>query len=87
MVALLTVTSVETLKQRLGALAWQRLHTTGIWVVWAIFFLCLVDSVGRKATTHPVLAYHTFIVALLAGMVLRVLAARRRSATAKPSDA
>jgi sulfoxide reductase heme-binding subunit YedZ len=87
MVALLTVTSAETLKQRLGGLAWRRLHTTGIWVVWAIFFLCLVDSVGRKNTAHPVLAYHTFIAVLLAGMALRVFAARRRSAAAKPAGA
>jgi hypothetical protein len=36
-----------------AAVEW-RLHTTGIWVVWAIFFLCLVDSVGRKSTAHPV---------------------------------
>jgi DMSO/TMAO reductase YedYZ heme-binding membrane subunit len=79
MVGLLTITSVEALKRRLGRTTWQRLHTTGIWVVWAIFFLCLVDSVGRKTTTHPVLAYHTFIAVLLLGMGLRVLAARRRS--------
>lgn len=86
MVALLTITSVEALKQRLGPIAWQRLHTTGIWVVWAIFFLCLVDSVGRKTTAHPVLAYHTFIAVLLLGMGLRVLAARRRRASPTPSS-
>ncbi len=85
LVALLTITSVEALKQRLGPTAWQRLHTTGIWVVWAIFFLCLVDSVGRKTTAHPVLAYHAFIAVLLLGMGLRVVAARRRRAAAIPS--
>lgn len=77
LVALLTITSLESLKQRLGPIAWHRLHTTGIWVVWAIFFLCLVDSVGRKATAHPVLAYYAFIVVLLLGMAMRVFAARR----------
>jgi len=82
LVALLTITSVEALKRWLGPIAWQRLHTTGIWVVWAIFFLCLVDSVGRKTTAHPVLAYHTFIAVLLLGMGLRVVAARRRRAAA-----
>lgn len=85
MVALLTVTSVEALKRRLDPNAWRRLHTTGIWVVWAIFFLCLVDSVGRKTTAHPVLAYYAFIAVLLLGMGLRVFAARRRNATAMPS--
>ena len=81
MVGLLTITSAEAAKRRLGPVAWQRLHTTGIWVVWAIFFLCLVDSVGRKTTAHPWLAYYTFIAVLLLGMGLRVLAARGRRAS------
>jgi hypothetical protein len=80
LVALLTLTSLESLKQWLGLVAWQRLHTTGIWVVWAIFFLCLVDSVGRKTTNHPILAYYTFIAVLVFGMGLRLFAARRRVA-------
>ncbi len=78
LVALLTITSLEALKRRLGDIVWKRLHTTGIWVVWAIFFLCLVDSVGRKSTAHPVLAYYTFIAVLLVGLTLRIAAARRR---------
>jgi len=78
MVALLTVTSMDALKERLGATAWHRLHTTGIWVVWTIFFLCLVDSVGRKTTAHPVLAYYLFIAVLLFGLALRIAVARRR---------
>ena len=79
LVALLTITSLEALKQRLGPVVWRRLHATGIWVVWAIFFLCLVDSVGRKATAHPMLAYHLFIGVLLVALAMRVAAARRRS--------
>ena len=85
LVALLTITSLEALKRRLGEIAWKRLHTTGIWVVWTIFFLCLVDSVGRKNTAHPVLAYYTFIAVLLLGLTLRIVAARRRSAEAMDS--
>ena len=81
-VVLLTITSAEALKRRLGPIAWQRLHTTGIWVVWGIFFLCLVDSVGRKTTAHPVLAYHAFIAVLLLGMSLRLVAVWRRHTTA-----
>jgi methionine sulfoxide reductase heme-binding subunit len=86
MVGLLTVTSLEALKQRLGATRWRRLHTAGIWVVWTIFFLCLVDSVGRKTTDHPVLAYHAFIAVLLLGLGLRAWAAwhRRVQAPATP---
>lgn len=87
LVALLTITSIDTLKQRLGPIAWQRLHTAGIWVVWSIFFLCLIDSVGRKNTNHPVLAYYLFIGALLVGLSLRVAAARRRKAELAPAVA
>jgi methionine sulfoxide reductase heme-binding subunit len=77
LVALMTLTSAEALRQRLGEVAWNRLHRTGIWFVWAVFFLCLVDSVGRKQTAHPVSAYYLFIAALLLGLGLRVAAARR----------
>ena len=76
LVALLTITSVQALRRRLGPVAWARLHRTGIWVVWTIFFLCLIDSVGRKETNHPVLAYYLFIAVLLAGLGLRWLAWR-----------
>jgi len=78
LVAAMTVTSLDALRRRLGQTAWKRLHTTGLWVVWAIFFLCLIDSVGRKATDHPVLMYHLFIAVLLLGLGLRVSAARQR---------
>ena len=76
LVGLLTLTSLDALKRQLSSAAWRRLHTTGIWVVWAIFFLCLVDSVGRKTTAHPFLAYYLFITVLLLTAGLR-LAARR----------
>lgn len=79
LVALLTVTSLASLKRWLGPLAWRRLHVIGIWVVWAIFFLCLVDSVGRKTTAYPFLAYHLFIGLLLIALGLRLWAARRRT--------
>lgn len=77
MVAALTITSFDLLRRRLSERAWQALHRTGIWLVWAIFFLCLVDSVGRKNTEYPFLAYHLFIAVLLAGAALRIVAARR----------
>lgn len=78
LVAAMTVTSLDALHRRLGPVAWKRLHTTGLWVVWSIFFLCLVDSVGRKATDHPVLMYYLFIAVLVFGLGLRVSAAARR---------
>ncbi len=81
-VALLTATSFALLRRRMTDAHWRWLHRTGIWVVWSIFFLCLVDSVSRKTTQHPVLAYHSFIAVLLAALGLRVAAARSRAQTA-----
>lgn len=85
LVGLLTLTSLDALKRRLAPAAWRRLHRTGLWVVWAIFFLCLVDSVGRKTTAHPFLAYYLFIAVLLltAGLRLGSAARSRRSAVAR----
>ena len=77
LVALMTVTSLVAVRRRMKPVHWHRLHRTGLYVVWSIFFLCLVDSVGRKETDHPIAAYWAFIAVLLAGMALRVAAARR----------
>jgi DMSO/TMAO reductase YedYZ heme-binding membrane subunit len=76
-VALMTVTSLVAVRRRMAPAAWRRLHGVGIWVVWSIFFLCLVDSVGRKQTTHPILGYYAFIAVLLTAMALRIGASRR----------
>jgi methionine sulfoxide reductase heme-binding subunit len=84
-VALMTATSFLEPRRRLGEAWWHRLHTTGIYFVWSIFFLCLVDSVGRKNSDHPLLAYYAFIAALVGAMTLRIAAAaamRRR----RPED-
>ncbi len=80
LVALMTITSARTLRRRLGPVAWGRLHRTGLWFVWGVFFACLIDSVGRKSTDHPVTAYYVFIAVLLAGLGLRVAAGRSRAA-------
>lgn len=80
-VAAMTATSFDVLKRRLSARAWARLHRTGLWFVWAIFFLCLVDSVGRKETDHPFSAYYVFIAVLLAALGVRIAAARRIART------
>lgn len=77
MVGLMTVTSFDALKRALGPRRWKQLHRSGLYVVWAIFFLCLTDSVARKETHHPVLEYHLFIAVLVAAMALRLEAARR----------
>ncbi|MFM7737440.1 MAG: ferric reductase-like transmembrane domain-containing protein [Alphaproteobacteria bacterium] len=78
LVAAMTLTSADRVRRRLDPLAWKRLHVTGLWVAWAIFFLCLVDSLGRKETNHPVLAYGVFIATLVASAALRLAAWRGR---------
>jgi len=76
LVALMTITSLHALRRRLGPRRWGRLHRTGLWVVWSIFILCLIDSVGRKASRHPVLEYYAFIAVLVAACATRVASAR-----------
>jgi sulfoxide reductase heme-binding subunit YedZ len=77
LVALMTATSFDALKSALGPVRWARLHRTGLHVVWAIFFLCLVDSAGRKEAVSPLLEYHVFIAMLVAALALRIAAARK----------
>jgi sulfoxide reductase heme-binding subunit YedZ len=86
LVGLMTTTSAVAVRRRMAAAAWRRLHRVGIWVVWSIFFLCLVDSVGRKETAHPVLGYWAFVTVLLAALGVR-FAAWRRTAPAASTDA
>jgi DMSO/TMAO reductase YedYZ heme-binding membrane subunit len=86
LVASMTVTSLDALRRRLGPWWWGRLHRTGLWTVWTIFFLCLVDSVGRKVTHHPTLEYHAFIALLLAALALR-MAAWATSPGRRPAEA
>lgn len=83
LVALMMATSAIAVRRRMPPAAWRRLHRAGIWFVWAVFFLCLVDSVGRKETTHPVLAYWAFVAVLLAAFGLRVAAWRRAGSPAR----
>jgi len=85
LVALMTITSLHALRRRLGPRRWGLLHRAGLWVVWAIFFLCLVDSVGRKASRHPVLEYYPFIGALAAALLVRI-ASGRRGGGERPHD-
>jgi hypothetical protein len=87
LVALMTVTSLVAIRRRIPPRAWKRLHTTGLYVVWSIFFLCLVDSVSRKDTLHPIAGYYAFIVVLLAAMGLRLTAFRRSRVEPRATEA
>ena len=84
LVALMTATSWVAVRRRMTPAHWRRLHRVGLYVVWSIFFLCLVDSVGRKETAHPIVAYYLFILVLLSAMTLRFVAWRRPLPTRAP---
>jgi len=86
LVALMTVTSLIAIRRRIPPAQWRRLHRVGIYAVWTIFFLCLVDSVGRKETAHPVLGYYAFVAVLLTAMGLRLGAWRRGGKLASQVD-
>lgn len=81
LVAAMTITSALAVRRRMTPQAWKRLHTIGLYAVWSIFFLCLIDSVGRKETDHPITAYYLFIAVLLSAMTLRVTAALQKRGT------
>jgi DMSO/TMAO reductase YedYZ heme-binding membrane subunit len=76
LVALMTITSAAAIRRRLGPQRWNRLHRVGLYFVWAVFFLCLIDSVNRKAPSRPLLEYYSFILVLTLGMIARMWAAR-----------
>jgi methionine sulfoxide reductase heme-binding subunit len=87
LVALMTITSAIAVRRRIPAIAWKRLHTTGLYAVWSIFFLCLIDSVSRKETDHPLTAYYAFIAVLLAAMALRLTASFAIKRSPRESEA
>ncbi|MCC6765197.1 MAG: ferric reductase-like transmembrane domain-containing protein [Deltaproteobacteria bacterium] len=87
LVALMTVTSLVAVRRRLAEAHWRRLHRAGVWFVWAVFFLCLVDSVGRKESAHPFLGYWAFVAVLLAAAALRWAAWRMPGAPSSPGSA
>lgn len=81
LVAAMTVTSAARLRRSLGTANWTRLHRAGLHFVWAVFFLCLVDSSARKETAHFAAAYGLFLGALVAAAALRAAAWRRSRTT------
>jgi len=71
LIAAMTATSFDRAVTWLGPRRWQRLHTAGLYYLWAIFLLTY-GAAGKLATLPEV-------IALLTAMALR-LTARRRGA-------
>lgn len=71
-IALLAMTSFDTMVRRLGARRWQRLHRFGLWFVWLFLVFTNVKRI-------PTSAWYLFPVALLvAAMVFRLRAGKPR---------
>ena len=72
------VTSAEAVRRSLSPASWERLHTFGLYFVWAVFMLCLTESSSIK--DHPFVHYWPFLLTLALAMVLRLWAGfiRRR---------
>jgi len=64
-VVALVATSFDATAARLGPRAWRRLHLTGVWTLWAIFFATLAPSALVRPSRLPLVAL------LLAAAVVR----------------
>jgi sulfoxide reductase heme-binding subunit YedZ len=73
-VAAMTATSFDRTAAWLGPRAWSRLHTTGVYVLWTVFFASFAPRIAESALYWP------FALGLLAALVLRLTYGRRRAA-------
>ena len=79
-IAAMTATSFDRSAAWLGPRRWKRLHTTGVYYIWIIFFVSYVPRVLESALYWP------FALGLAAAMGLRLAGpalARRSRAGAK----
>jgi hypothetical protein len=70
----MTLTSFDRTAAWLGPRAWSRLHTTGAYVLWTVFFASFAPRITESALYWP------FAVGLLAALILRLTYGRRRAA-------
>jgi DMSO/TMAO reductase YedYZ heme-binding membrane subunit len=75
-VIVMAATSSDAAVRLLGARAWRRLHVTGLWYLWIVFFASFVP----RAFTTP--AYVPVAVLLVAALWLRLATPARRAADA-----
>jgi methionine sulfoxide reductase heme-binding subunit len=69
----MVATSFDRTAAWLGPRAWRRLHGTGVWVLWAVFFASFVPRVAGSPVYWP------FALLVVAAPVLRVAYGRRRA--------
>jgi len=73
LLAAMVATSNDAAVRRLGARNWKRLHTTGMFWLWFIFFQ---SYAGRLAAGQRLFA--VFVLAALGGLALRIVVRGRR---------
>jgi sulfoxide reductase heme-binding subunit YedZ len=76
-IAAMTATSFDRTAAWLGARAWKRLHTVGVYYLWFIFFVSYAPRLG----TSPLYALHMAL--LIAALSLRLLARRQLPGAAR----
>ena len=77
LIVLMTITSFDRTAALIGPRAWAWLHTGGLWYIWFSFALNFGKRVPRDT------AYLVPVALLLAALVVRLLAARKRGASAR----
>jgi hypothetical protein len=69
----MVATSFDRTAAWLGPRAWGRLHGTGVWVIWAVFFASFVPRVAESPIYWP------FALLTVAAPLLRLTYGRRRA--------
>jgi hypothetical protein len=80
-IAAMTATSFDRTAAWLGPRRWTRLHTTGVWYVWGVFFVSFAPRVTESALYWP------FALGLLGALVVRLRYGARRVAVAEAAAA
>ena len=77
LLAAMVATSFDATADWLGPTYWRRLHTSGVYYLWFVFF-----ATFAPLTVHAPLLYGTFATLLVAALALRVLTPRAVAARA-----
>ncbi len=77
----MTATSFDRTAAWLGPRAWSRLHTTGVWIIWTVFFASFAPRAVESALYWP------FALGLFAALLLRLTHGRRRAVRSALSPA
>src|SRR5690349_14618166 len=69
----MVATSFDATAARIGPRAWSRIHGTGVWVIWTVFFASFVPRIAESALYWP------FALLVIAAAALRLAYGRRRA--------